>query len=134
MRKLTRRMTTFYEHYLRECGITLTQYSMLSNLDTEPQTLQQLADRLETDRTTLTRNLRALLDQGWVAEIPGGDARQRRVALTPKGHQFRKHAHAIWSRSQLALEAVLDRDFVAALNQQLEEALTRLKPALGEEN
>ncbi len=134
MRKLTRRMTTFYEHYLRECGITLTQYSILSNIDAEPQTLLQLALRLETDRTTLTRNLRALLEQGWAAEIPGEDARQRRVALTPAGFKFRRHANTVWSRAQLALEALLDRDFVANLNLQLEEALIRLKPALNEEN
>jgi DNA-binding MarR family transcriptional regulator len=134
MRKLTRRMTSFYEQHLRDIGITLTQYSMLANLDTEPQTLLQLADRLETDRTTLTRNLKALIDNGWVTEAPGDDARQRRLLLTAAGHKFRKQAHAIWSRAQIALEAQLGRDFVANLNAQLENALARLKPALPEDN
>ncbi len=134
MRKLTRRMTSFYESYLREHDITLTQYSMLSNLGREPQTLSQLADRLETDRTTLTRNLRALVEQGWVAEVPGADARERRLVLTTRGHQFRKLAHATWRRAQLALEQQLGRAFVADLNRRLEDALQRLKPALAEDN
>lgn len=134
LRKLTRRSTSFYELHLRDIGVTLVQYSMLSNLGTEAQTLRQLAARLETDRTTLTRNLQALLAQGWVAEVPGADARQRRLVLTVAGQRFRKHAHAVWSRAQLALEQQLGREFVADLNQRLEEALTRLKPALAEEN
>jgi DNA-binding MarR family transcriptional regulator len=134
MRKLTRRMTSFYEQYLRQIGITLAQYSMLSHLDTEPQTLLQLADRLETDRTTLSRNLKALIDNGWVAEVAGDDARQRRLVLTASGHQFRQRSRAVWGRAQLALEAQLGRDFVANLNAQLENALARLKPALPEDN
>ena len=134
MRKLTRRMTVFYEQYLREIGITLGQYSMLAHLDADPQTLLQLADRLETDRTTLSRSLAALVDNGWVAEVPGNDARQRRLVLTAAGHKFRKQAHAVWRRAQLALEAQLGRDFAANLNAQLENALSRLKPALPEEN
>jgi len=134
MRKLTRRMTSFYESYLREHDITLTQYSLLSNLGREPQTLLQLADRLETDRTTLTRNLRLLIEQGWVDEVPGTDARQRRLVLTARGHQFRPRVHATWQRAQLALEQQLGRDFVADLNQRLEDALLRLKPSLAEEN
>lgn len=134
MRKLTRRMTSFYGQYLRGIGITLGQYSILAHLGAEPQTLLQLADRLETDRTTLTRNLRALVGSGWVAEVPGGDARERRLVLTATGHKFRKQAHASWSRAQLALESQLGRDFAANLNAQLENALAKLKPALPEEN
>jgi DNA-binding MarR family transcriptional regulator len=134
MRKLARRITSFYGQYLRGIGITLGQYSMLAHLGAEPQTLLQLAARLETDRTTLTRNLKALLANGWVAEVAGGDARERRLVLTTAGHKFRKQAQLAWRRAQFALEAQLGRDFVGRLNTQLENALARLKPALPEEN
>ncbi len=134
MRKLTRRMTSFYELYLRERGITLAQYSLLSNLQSEPQTLLELAQRIEADRTTLSRSLKPLVEAGWVAEVPGLDARQRLLVLTAAGHKFRKQAHATWARAQLALEEQLGREFTARLNDQLEEALYRLKPALTGEN
>ena len=134
LRRLTRRMTVFYEQHLHGIGITLGQYSMLAHLGTEPQTLLQLADRLETDRTTLTRNLKALVGNAWVAEVAGDDARQRRLVLTAAGHKFRRQARASWTRAQFALEAQLGRDFAANLNAQLENALSRLKPALPEEN
>ncbi|MBL8523925.1 MAG: winged helix-turn-helix transcriptional regulator [Betaproteobacteria bacterium] len=134
LRKLTRRMTSFYEQHLRAIGLKLSQYSVLMNLSTEPQTLLQLADRLEMDRTTLTRSLKPLVDQGWVAEVAGDDARRRLLVLTASGHRFRKQAQQVWCDAQLALETQLGRDFTADLNAQLDRALSQLKPALPEEN
>lgn len=134
LRKLSRRMTSFYEQHMRETGLKLSQYSVLSNLSEEPQSIVQLADRLEMDRTTLTRSLKPLLANGWVIEVAGGDARQRLIRLTPQGQTFRQQAHVRWRDAQLALEGQLGRDVVAALNAQMEQALSKLKPALLEDN
>lgn len=134
LRKLTRRMTSFYEQHLRGIGLKLSQYSVLMNISREPQTLRQLADRLEMDRTTLTRSLKPLVDRGWVAEAAGDDARQRLLILTPSGQRFRQEAQATWRQAQLSLEAQLGREFVLNLNTQLESALSHLKPGLPEEN
>ena len=127
-------MTSFYEQHLRAIGIKLSQYSVLMHLSAEPQTLLQLADRLEMDRTTLTRSLKPLMDSGWVAETPGKDARQRRLILTASGQRFRKQAQQAWRNAQMALENQLGRQFVSDLNAQLERALSQLKPALAEAN
>ena len=134
LRKLTRRMTSFYEIHMRQVGIKLSQYSVLANISDEAQTLVQLADRLEMDRTTLTRSLKPLVDKGWVAEIAGPDARQRLLVLTAEGQVFRAQAHARWRDAQLAIEAQLGRDFVTNLNAELEQVLSQLKPVLAEAN
>ena len=134
LRKLSRRMTSFYEIHMRQTGLKLSQYSVLTNISDQAQTLVQLADRLEMDRTTLTRSLKPLLEKGWVAEVASGDARQRLLVLTQNGHVFREQAKARWREAQLALEARLGRNVVADLNTQIEQALSRLKPALSEEN
>lgn len=134
LRKLARRMTSFYELHLRTVGLKLSQYSLLMNLGDKPQTLLQIADWLEMDRTTLTRALKPMIASGWVVEVAGYDARERRLALTPAGRRFRDRAHQVWRDAQLALEKQLGRDFVAQLNDQLERALTQLKPALPEDN
>lgn len=134
LRKLTRRMTSFYEQHLRGIGLKLSQYSLLMNLGSEPQTLLQLAGRLEMDRTTLTRGLKPMIDAGWITEVDGCDARERRLVLTTAGRRCRDRAHQVWREAQLALEAQLGRDFVTQLNDQLERALTQLKPALPAEN
>lgn len=71
----TRRVTAFYEHQMRDSGLKLSLYSLLAQLSEIPQLLTTLADRMGIDRTTLTRSLQPLLEQGWVAESSGTDAR-----------------------------------------------------------
>lgn len=134
LRRLTRRVTAFYEHHMRASGLKLSQYSLLAQLSQVPQSLTALADRMEIDRTTLTRSLQPLLEQGLVGESSGADARQRLFVLTTDGMRARTAARKQWRQAQLALEEHLDRDFVANLHTQLEQALSRLKPALPEDN
>ena len=134
LRRLTRRMTSFYEQHLRAAGLKLSQYSVLAHLSREAQTLMHLADQLEMDRTTLTRGLQPLIERGWVVEVPGTDARQRCFVLTAQGERFRMEAQQHWRDAQLALEAHLGRDFTVNLQAQLDQALDRLKPALAEDN
>lgn len=134
LRRLTRRVTAHYEHHLRASGLKLSQYSLLAQLSQVPQPLTGLAERMEMDRTTLTRNLQPLLDRGLVEECAGADARQRLFVLTASGGRARRLARTQWRQAQAALEAHLGREFVANLHAQLERALTRLKPALPEDN
>jgi DNA-binding MarR family transcriptional regulator len=134
LRRLTRRVTAHYEHHMRASGLKLSQYSLLAQLSDVPQSLTALARRMEIDRTTLTRSLQPLLDQGLVGESSGTDARQRLFVLTASGARMRAAARKQWRQAQLALEAHLGRDFVANLHTQLEQALARLRPALPEDN
>jgi len=134
LRRLTRRVTAHYEHHMRNTGLKLSQYSLLAQLSEVPQSLTALADRMEIDRTTLTRSLQPLLEQGLIGESAGADARQRLFVLTADGLRARADARKQWRQAQLALEEHLGRDFVANLHTQLEQALSRLKPALPEDN
>jgi DNA-binding MarR family transcriptional regulator len=134
LRRLTRRVTAFYEHHMRDSGLKLSQYSLLVQLSDVPQALTTLADRMEIDRTTLTRSLQPLLEQGWVAESSGTDARQRLFVRTASGTRARNAARKYWRQAQLALEQHLGQDFVANFHARLDQALSRLKPALPEDN
>ncbi|HEX4985103.1 MAG TPA: MarR family transcriptional regulator [Burkholderiales bacterium] len=134
LRRVTRRVTAFYEHHMRATGLKLTQYSLLVQLSETPQPLSALAARMEIDRTTLTRSLKPLLDQGAVVQSAGADARQKLFSLTRSGARLREQARGQWRHAQLALERHLGRDFVMDLHDRLELALARLKPALPEDN
>ncbi len=50
--------------------------------------------------TTLTRNLRPLEKQGFVAIFPGKDRRTRNVRLTEKGRDAFERAHPLWEKTQ----------------------------------
>ena len=126
LRRLTRRVTAFYEHHMRSTGLKLSQYSLLAQLSEVPQSLTALADRMEIDRTTLTRSLQPLLEHGLVGEPSGTDARQRLFALTADGARARLEARNQWRQAQLELEANLGRDFVANLHTQLDQAFVQL--------
>jgi DNA-binding MarR family transcriptional regulator len=134
MRRITRRVTAFYEPYLEPAGVTLSQYSLLSNLTELAQSQAELANRLEMDRTTLTRNLKPLLAKRWVAMAAGEDARQRLYLLTPAGRRLRAAARERWKVAQQALEKTLGSELVANLHQELDQALAKLKPMMPEEN
>ena len=134
VRRVARRMTAYYEQYLAATGISLSQYSLLSNLSDTAQSQSALAARLEMDRTTLTRNLKPMLDKGWVATVHGSDARQRLCKLTARGRKARAGARESWKRAQGALERQLGTKLIANLHLQLDAALARLKPELPEEN
>jgi DNA-binding MarR family transcriptional regulator len=62
--------------------------------------MQDLALVLAMDRTTLTRNLRLLIKQGFVKVSMGSDRRSRLVLITSKGKDVMKKALPFWEQAQ----------------------------------
>jgi DNA-binding MarR family transcriptional regulator len=126
LRKLTRRLTQHYDACLAPAGLRVTQFSLLAHLQRAgPTTMSALADLLEMDRTTLTRNLKPLVDAGLVVVEPGADARTRRVGVTDEGHAVWRNARAHWRRAQDEVNRVLGSDRVAGLHALLDGTLER---------
>jgi DNA-binding MarR family transcriptional regulator len=84
-------------------GAEYRQYPVYSAGNTGyggPTAINQLADRLVMDRTTLTRNLRLLTGHGWVRINSGEDRRTRIVALTAAGEGALMRALPLWKQAQ----------------------------------
>ena len=79
LRKLTRRITRVYDAQLAAQDIRTTQYSLMANAAAAPRTVSDLAALMDVERTTLTRNLRVLVDKGWLKLSVGRDPRTRVV-------------------------------------------------------
>jgi DNA-binding MarR family transcriptional regulator len=62
------------------------------------------------DRTTLTRNLRPLLRDGYVELAPADGPRPRPPAITRKGRALLDKARDRWREAQDALARKLGRD------------------------
>jgi len=77
------------------------------------------------DETTLTRNLRPLIDAGWVAISPGDDRREKLVRLTAAGARKLRQARPAWDRAQERMRSRLPKGKWATLMALLPE-LTRL--------
>lgn len=134
LRKLTRTVTRLYDQHLAAVGLKTTQYSLLKNIAYKESPVAELAARLSTERTTLTRNLKPLIDAGWVELRPGTDSRQRIATLTDAGRDMIKSARQAWRSAQSELERTLGMDVVRALHAHLDNALIRLTPLLVEQS
>src|SRR6516225_8667550 len=81
LRQASRAVSRLYDDELRRVGLRTTQYSLLRRLSHAGEVRQRdLGGLTSLDETTLTRNLRPLIDAGWVAISPGED---RRAKLVP---------------------------------------------------
>ena len=130
LRKLTRTVSRLYDLHLAAAGMKTTQYSLLRSVAREALPVAGLAARLATERTTLTRNLKPLIDAGWVVLMPGADSRQRIVTITAAGLAAVKSARQAWQSAQTELETVLGTLAVRDLHRQLDSALGLLTPLL----
>jgi DNA-binding MarR family transcriptional regulator len=101
-------MSRFYDKEFREVGLRATQYTLLRHISDSREVRQRdLSKRLALEDTTLTRNLRALANSGWVAIRVGADRRERFVSVTPAGLAKLKQARPAWLRAQQRIQALL---------------------------
>jgi DNA-binding MarR family transcriptional regulator len=106
-----RNVTQFYDDALASSGLRITQYSILNRISEHGAlTMNELADLLVMDRTTLTHNLRPLQQQGLVRLEVGEDRRQRRVVLTDAGEKARLSARGLWKAAQERFDARVGAD------------------------
>src|SRR5688500_11849091 len=86
LQDLTRSIGQLYESAFADSGLTATQHRLLSEIKRlkEPRNVD-LARAIGLDPSTLSRNLRPLLAEGWIRIEEGADARSHRVVLTESG-------------------------------------------------
>ncbi len=134
LRQFMRRIAQHYDAELAHAGLKTTQYSMLSHIDKlGPVRPVDLAASIKVDTSTLTRNLKPLVDAGWVVVEPGTDARSRLVSLTDAGRAKRAEAKRQWRKAQEKLNEVLGTGNVAALHAMIDSSMNKLE-ALDEED
>jgi DNA-binding MarR family transcriptional regulator len=73
-------------------------------------TMNQLAQYLVMDRTTLTRNLKPLEREGLIQINPGKDKRTRLISLTPEGIEALQKALPLWELSQSSMISQLGKE------------------------
>jgi DNA-binding MarR family transcriptional regulator len=133
LRRLSRRVTAVYDRELAGAGLRVTQYSMLGVIQREAgqdgMPLTVLAERLDMDRTTLTRNLKPLIAQGWAELVSSdADARVRLARVTAAGIAAWQAARPHWKRAQLEVNRTLGDDTVDRLHQWLDQVTPLFRP------
>jgi DNA-binding MarR family transcriptional regulator len=107
-RRTSRALTQLYQGALRPAGLRATQFTILQALSLAGELTQsQLGGMLAMDSTTLSRTLRIMDREGWIAERRGEDRRERRLRLAKGGEAQFKQALPSWEKVQSRLRRQL---------------------------
>ena len=129
LRQLMRRVAQHYDLEMAKAGLKTTQYSLLSHVfKLGPLRPGALAQSMKVSASTLTRNLKPLIDAGWLELAAGNDARSRSVLITPLGCAKREEARHRWKAAQDSLNQRLGIQRVLALHGLINESLELLTP------
>lgn len=130
LRQLMRQVAQHYDVELAKTGLKTTQYSLLSHVvKLGPIRPVDLAQAMRLEASTLTRNLRPLIDQGWLVQGEGADARSRLITVTPAGRDKRAEAQRHWKAAQDALNRTLGFERVLAIHALVDDSLALLGAA-----
>lgn len=101
-------VTRLYDAELRDAGLEVTQFGVLSALDHLGEASHaRLAAGFGMDGTTVTRTVGVLERRGLVIRRVGDDRRRRVYALTPEGRAALAAARPGWQRAQDRVRAVM---------------------------
>ena len=122
LRQTARAVSRLYDEEFREVGLRGTQFSLLRNIRRLGAVRQRdLGKTLSLEETTLTRNLRPLIDSGWVEVSPGDDRREKLIRLTKSGESMLRKAEPAWERAQKRVRSRLPKEAWSSLLKLLPE-------------
>jgi len=131
LRKAARRVTQIYDQMLASSGLTIAQFSLLASLfDGKGLSIGELAETLDTDPTTLNRNLKPLIERGLLRVAhDAGDRRRKLVELTGTGRALVPVAYPLWRKAQAEVGILLGKNEIERLNKALDHSLLKLANA-----
>ena len=129
LRRASRIITQIYDDVMRPLGYRATQITLLGVISKNaPITIKELAEVMDTDRTTLTRNLRLLEHEGLLKITEGKvDRRQRQVEMTEKGQEVLLRAYPAWKETQTRIAQLVGREHLNQLLKDLSGALEKIQ-------
>ena len=128
LRKATRTVTRMYEDFLRDEGLSVTQFSLLSVIRAgKALSVSTLGRDMGLDRTSITRALAPLERDGLIHSRPGADKRIRIVSVTNKGRKLVEDAAPKWRQAQEALMQTIGEDCWRAMRRLLRDTTRRVR-------
>jgi DNA-binding MarR family transcriptional regulator len=115
-RVISRVLSNIYDDEYRPLGINSTQLTLLLVIHKLDQPSRAEISRFNhQEKSTLTRNLKILLDAGWIEEVLSDEGgRARPIALTAVGESLMRSAAEPFKRAQAKALKVLGERAVSA--------------------
>lgn len=120
LRRAASAVTELYDRAMAETGLTVSQYSLLSNIGRiQPCSVAELSRQVRLERTTLVRNLKHLYAAQWIRDEADPGSRKSRICLTERGVEKAKQAKLCWQQAQAQVERCLGGEALEQLTQYL---------------
>jgi len=102
LRAATRSLTRRYDELMAGTGLLSTQFSILNFIERKKDCgMADLAEGMDMDISTVTRNLAPLVAARYVAIRPSRyDKRRKEIRLTSNGKQIMQEARPLWVQAQ----------------------------------
>ncbi|GAB7536620.1 MarR family winged helix-turn-helix transcriptional regulator [Burkholderia sp. 22PA0099] len=127
-RRSANALTQIYDDTLRPLGLKITQLSLLRALDRlEAATYNEIAAEVALDKTTISRNIKSLIEAGWVVTSPDDDARYKVARLSDEGIRVLAEAQPYWREAQARVEREIRKYFKGPAKTALLEVLQTLQ-------
>lgn len=129
-RLISRVVTGIYDQELRAFGINSPQFALLVvMLKMGPSSRAEIGRYHHQDRSTLTRNLKIMLAEGWIEEVPSAaGGRARPMIVTQAGRELLAEIAPSWRAAQRKAQALLCDEGVEAIT-KLANDLLKSAPA-----
>jgi DNA-binding MarR family transcriptional regulator len=116
-RSIARVITGIYDQSMRPHGVNASQFAMLVLIaKLNGASRAELGRANHQERSTSTRNLQLLLDQGWVEEVTPEQGRSRPIYLSAEGKALLSQALPAWRAAQEEAQQLLGEAGAAALH------------------
>ena len=116
LRLLNRIITRIYDEALRPTGLTTSQMNILVVVAKYGEaTPLQIRDWLHMEKSTLSRNVGRLQQNGWLSILKSDNGRTHTLKLTSKGSQALQEGLPLWESAQRKAETILGKTGIQAI-------------------
>jgi DNA-binding MarR family transcriptional regulator len=115
-RRISRVLTHLFDQELRPFGVSASQFSLLVLIaDMGSASRAEIGRANHQERSTSTRNLQLLLQEGWAEEVLPVKGRRRPVVLSEAGQALLVDAMPAWRTAQTKVRRLLGEEGAIAL-------------------
>ena len=117
-RRISRVVTSLFDQELRPHGLSSSQFSLLVLIARmNGASRAEIGRANHQERSTSTRNLQLVLDQGWAEEIMPEKGRSRPIVISKAGRELLAQALPAWRAAQVKAKQLLGVDGASAIVQ-----------------
>ena len=117
-RRISRVVTNLFDQELRPHRLSSSQFSLLVLIARmNGASRAEIGRANHQERSTSTRNLQLVLDQGWAEEIMPEKGRSRPIMISKAGRELLAQAMPAWRAAQVKAKQLLGVDGASAIVQ-----------------